>query len=649
MLVQWAFRVCAITSVHCVYTHHLSAYCGDALRRRSHSLSPAMLTDCMTVVSPHFAQLDMGQPLEADTARLQHHFSQPVQVLQAVHAQTLKTVLQQVEQAAQRGYWCVGGLRYEAASALHPQLKTQPAQGALAWFAIFEAPAPATVDAPPQRLAHLPPLDWQASCSRETFDAGMDVIHAGIAQGRYYQINFTNQLHGKAHTPVEGAALFAALQRAQPGGYAMWLDMGEEQVASVSPELFFDWHQPAQGHGRILTRPMKGTAARGATEQADAAQARHLQTSVKERAENVMIVDLLRNDVGKIAMTGSVQVPKLFAVQALPTVWQMTSDVTAQLPQGTQLLQVFEALFPCGSVTGAPKRSAMEAIAALETEPRGWYCGALGVVRPDGAGGIRATFNVPIRTVVVQGQELRCGIGSGITADATAQGEWQEWRTKRAFVERVSMGFEIIETLALQDGRFRHLAQHLQRMQGAAGHFAYPWSDEALQLTLQHVADTHPCGLWRVRIGLNAQGLFGSEVQVCKAPPPVAYLQWAAEPLVEAHSEFVRFKTSRRMHYERLAPTQAHVWDTLLWNEAGEITEGTRGNVAALIDGQWLTPALTCGLLAGVGRQEALAQGRVVEGVIRLSDVPRVQQWAFINSLRGWIPAQLLGEAPQPL
>lgn len=129
----------------------------------------------------------------------------------------------------------------------------------------------------------------------------------------------------------------------------------------------------------------------------------------------------------------------------------------------------------------------------------------------------------------------------------------------------------------------------------------------------------------------------------------MAYLQWAAEPLVEAHSEFVRFKTSRRMHYERLAPTQAHVWDTLLWNEAGEITEGTRGNVAALIDGQWLTPALTCGLLAGVGRQEALAQGRVVEGVIRLSDVPRVQQWAFINSLRGWIPAQLLGEAPQPL
>ena len=592
-------------------------------------------------------RLDFGQPLQADAARLQHHFCAPVRVLQAEELADVTSVLQQVEVAACQGYWCVGGLRYEAAQALGAEGLTLPAQGPLAWFAVFEAPSEASGEA--VAVAPMQPteqrLEWRNALTQPAFEQGMQQIHAGIAAGAYYQINYTQQLHGTAAQPVDGEQLFAALQRAQPGGYAMYLDMGAEQIASVSPELFFDWHQPAQGSGSILTRPMKGTAARGATPEQDAAQAQHLQTSVKEQAENVMIVDLLRNDLGRIAQIGSVQVPSLFNVQALPTVWQMTSDVRAQLPQGTQLLDVFKALFPCGSITGAPKRAAMQAITALETEARGWYCGALGVVRPDGAGGMRATFNVPIRTVVVQGakqQDLRCGIGSGITADATVVGEWAEWRTKRAFVERVSMAFDVITTMALEDGNFRHLPEHVQRLEDAATHFGYPFDVQALELTLQQVRSTHPSGVWRVRVALNAEGLFSSQVAVCPPSPPVAVLQLATQPLVEAHTEFVRFKTSRRTHYQAFEPQAAHLFDTVLWNDAGEITEGTRGNLAALMDGQWITPALACGLLNGVGRQAALAEGRVVEGVIRVADVPRVQQWAFINSLRGWIPAQLL-------
>ena len=605
--------------------------------------SPGYAWGLMTASCPPIAVLDFGQPLAADTQRLQHVWQRPLQMLQAQVAQELPTLLQRVEQAARQGHWCVGGLRYEAATALNPSLSTQPADRPLAWFAVLQAPLDADQK---QELSaqHLPALTWKSRLHRAAFERGMDSIHAGIAAGDYYQINYTQQLHGQADGSVEGAALFAALQQAQPGGYALYLDMGGEQIASVSPELFFDWHQPAAGIGSILTRPMKGTAARGATPALDAAQAQHLQTSVKERAENVMIVDLLRNDLGRIAQTGSVQVPALFHVQALPTVWQMTSDVRAQLPQGTSLLDVFTALFPCGSVTGAPKRSAMLTIAALETEPRGWYCGALGVVRPDGAGGIRATFNVPIRTVVVQRaqrQHLRCGIGSGITADATAAGEWQEWRAKQAFIERVSMVFDVITTMALDDGVLRHQPLHVQRLQDAAAHFGFPFDAQALALTLEHVRDTHPSGLWRVRIALARDGLFSSQVEVCAPPPSVAYLQLATEPMAEAQSEFVRFKTSRRAHYERFTPA-AHVFDTILWNEAGEITEGTRGNVAALMEGQWVTPPLSCGLLNGIGRQMALAEGRVVEGVIRVADVPKVQQWAFVNSLRGWLPAQML-------
>ena len=596
------------------------------------------------MTGPHspIAVLDFGQPLHEQAPRLQQVWQQAVRILQAHQAAELPALLMQVEQAACQGYWCMGGLRYEAAAALNPGLDTQASTGPLAWFAVLDAPQ-ACIQKKELSALELPAIAWKSSINRIDFDQGIAHIHAGIAAGDFYQINFTQQLHGHADVAVDGVSLFAALQQAQPGGYALYLDMGTEQIASVSPELFFDWHQPAMGHGSILTRPMKGTAVRGASAALDAAQAQHLQTSTKERAENVMIVDLLRNDLGSIAQTGSVKVPRLFHVQALPTVWQMTSDVRAQLPQGTRLLDVFKALFPCGSVTGAPKRAAMQAIAALEVQARGWYCGALGVVRPDGKGGVRATFNVPIRTVVLQGdqQSLRCGIGSGITADASAAAEWQEWRAKQAFIERVSMGFEVITTMALEEGALRHQPLHVARLQAAAAHFGYAFDAQALALTLQHVCDTHPSGLWRVRIGLGKDGLLSSKVEVCPPAPPVAYLQLAPEPLAEAHSEFVRFKTSRRAHYERFAPP-AHLLDTVLWNEAGEITEGTRGNVAALIERQWVTPALSCGLLNGVGRQIALAEGRVVEGVIRVSDVPKVQQWAFVNSLRGWLPAQML-------
>lgn len=269
---------------------------------------------------------------------------------------------------------------------------------------------------------------WQPGLERAAFDAAIARIHAAIAAGDCYQINYTAQLAGRLLGDAQ--ALFAALRRAQPGGYVACLDDGVEQVLSVSPELFFDWDGE-----RILTRPMKGTAARGATPAQDAALAQAMRASPKERAENVMIVDLLRNDLSRIAVAHSVRVPRLFHAEQLPTVWQMTSDVEARTRPGIGLADVFAALFPCGSITGAPKRQAMRLIRELEPGPRGIYCGAVGVVRPGSAPGrVHATFNVPIRTVVVRGDELRCGIGSGITADARAEAEWQEWAAKRAFL-----------------------------------------------------------------------------------------------------------------------------------------------------------------------------------------------------------------------
>ncbi|HAU56776.1 MAG TPA: aminodeoxychorismate synthase component I [Comamonadaceae bacterium] len=580
------------------------------------------------------ARLDFTQPLDPAAPRLRHVFSAPREVL-ATHAlHEVRGVLQAVHAAAQQGRWCVGYVRYEAAPAFDAALQVHSADGPLAWFAVHDAPQP-WPDDPTEDSAQ---VQWQGGHDRSAFDAALARIQQAIRAGELYQVNYTAPLTGTLQGSP--AALFAALQRAQPGGYAAHIDAGGEQVLSVSPELFFDWHG-APGGGDILARPMKGTAPRGATPEEDARQAEHLRTAPKERAENVMIVDLLRNDLSRIAQPHSVRVPALFATERLPTVWQMTSDVRARTGKGVSLADVFAALFPCGSVTGAPKVRAMQLIRALESAPRGVYCGAVGLVRPDGAGGIRATFNVPIRTVVLRGGQARCGIGSGITADATADAEWNEWRHKRAFVERASMPFDILETLRLDGGAFRHRDEHLARMQQAAAHFNHPWDGAVVQQCLHDLAAAHPQGAWRVRLLQGAAGAPRAEAFALQPTPEPVVLRLAERPLAEAHGEFVRHKTTRRAHYAAFAPAAPGVFDTVLWNEEGEITEGTFGNIAMRLDGRWVTPPLACGLLPGVGRAVALREGRVQEAVVRLEDLPRVQGWAFINSLRGWLEARL--------
>lgn len=384
--------------------------------------------------------VDFPNPRDALAPRQRHAFGQPLRVLVAHEISQVMLVLQAVQQAAESGLWCLGWLRYEAAPAFdaaYAQAVHAPAPGKpLAWFAVFDAPRPWTA---PQAVSGRSLVQWQSSLERQAFDIALARIHAAIAAGDCYQINYTAQLVGQlqstspAQAKVQTQALFAAMCQAQPSGYLAYVDSGEEQVLSVSPELFFDWDGE-----RILTRPMKGTAARGITPEQDEARLQAMLASPKERAENVMIVDLLRNDVSRIARPHSVQVPRLFHAEALPTVWQMTSDVEAQTRAGVGLADVFQALFPCGSITGAPKRQAMRLIRALEPEPRGVYCGAVGLVCPGSKPGrIHATFNVPIRTALVEGDAVRCGIGSGITAGAQADAEWQEWANKRAFLNNV--------------------------------------------------------------------------------------------------------------------------------------------------------------------------------------------------------------------
>lgn len=568
-----------------------------------------------------FTDAPSGRP-----GALRHAFDTPLATLVASTAQEVPTLLAAVERHARAGRWCVGYVRYEAAPAFDPALAVHAADGPLAWFGVYESALdwPAAQPLPP---AH---ADWMGGPDRAVFDAAMARIHAAIAAGELYQVNHTAPLQGVLQG--EALALFQALQRAQPGGYAAYIASGHEQLLSVSPELFFDWNGE-----HILARPMKGTAPRGTDAATDQAHEQALRASPKERAENVMIVDLLRNDLSRIAEPHSVRVPRLFRTEALPTVWQMSSDVTARVRPGTTLAQVFGALFPCGSITGAPKVQAMRLIHSLEAQARGVYCGAIGVVRPGG----HATFNVAIRTVTVREQQLRCGIGSGITSDATAEGEWQEWRHKRAFLDRASQPFELLETLRLHEGRLQEAERHLARMVRAAQHFGFVCVPSALQAALGQEADRHPQGLRRVRLLLAADGAVRAESYTMDATPARVRVQLAPQPL-DAPDDFVRHKTTRRAHYEALAPRDPAVFDTLLWNALGELTEGTRCNVAVKLGGRWLTPALACGLLDGVARAVYLEQGRIEEAVIPVTALQDAEGLAVFNSLRGWIAAELV-------
>lgn len=587
-------------------------------------------------MGPGCALVDFPDPLDPLAPRERLAFRAPRERLVAWSLGDVPKVLAAAEQAARDGAWCVGYVRYEAAGAFDAALITHAAEGPLAWFSVYDHADtwPAEAESPSGVT-----LNWNdTALPKAEFDLGMAKILRAIAAGECYQVNYTGRLQGSLSSGVphpDGAmAVFAALRRAQPAGYVGYLDSGDEQLMSVSPELFFDWHERA-----LLTRPMKGTAPRGAGPAQDAAQADALRNSPKERAENVMIVDLLRNDVSRIAEPFSVRVPKVMAVEALPTVWQMTSDVSAVTRPSVGLADIFKALFPCGSVTGAPKVRAMQTIRALENSPRGVYCGAFGIVRPGG----RATFNVPIRTVVLRADQATCGIGSGITADASVEGEWIEWQHKQAFLVRASQPFQLLETLRMVAGQVPSGPAHLARMASSAAHFGIPWAMEHAGAGLHELAQRHPKGEWRVRLLLHADGRLHMEADAPPARLERVKLQLDAGAFDMAQSEFVRHKTTLRSHYERRAPAPGQgVFDTVLWNARGELTECTRGNIAVKMDGKWLTPPVSCGLLAGIGRAQALQAGRVEEAVVVLGDVPRIQAWAFLNSLRGWVDAELV-------
>ncbi len=579
-----------------------------------------------------FVLLDDARP-DGAAARL---FRQPVDIVEARTQKAVPGALARLERARQDGLEAAGFLAYEAGFALEEKLaplRADPGEDdpPLLWFGLFEAMERIAADAVPGLLPDPagatagPP---RPEVARTAYGRAFQQAQALIAAGDIYQVNLTFP----CAVPVAGhpLALYGALRRGSRAGYGGIAWTGTHWLLSFSPELFF--HLDG---GAITARPMKGTAPRGADPAEDAARRKALAEDPKQRAENLMICDLLRNDLSRIAEDGSVAVPSLFHVESYPTVHQMTSTVTARLAPGKSAIDLLGAIYPCGSITGAPKIRAMEIIHDLESGPRGPYTGSIGWFGPEG----EAALNVAIRTLVLKdgASEARLGLGSGIVADSDEEEEWRECLAKGAFVTEGRQLFDLIETMRFDpvEGIWQ-LERHLERIKASAAALGFSFDRHAARNELQ-AATFRLDGPSKIRLLASRQGALAVETRDL-ADPPAEPVSVAIAPRQADASDFrLRHKTTARGPYEEARKEGA--FETLLETADGHISEGCFTNVFVERDGVLATPPLERGLLPGILRETLIEEGRAVEADIARADLEG--EFFIGNAVRGLIRARL--------
>lgn len=584
-----------------------------------------------------FVLLDDARAHGAVAARL---LTRPVEKLVAMTAAEVPALLDRIADWQGQGAHAAGYLAYEAGHALEPKLAASapalPDGWPLGWFARFErceriAPDDVPALLPDPAGAALgepsPRTGWP------DYRAAMEQVLEHIRAGDIYQANLTFA----ADVAVLGAPLaaYARLRAKARAGYGGVVFTGTHWLLSQSPELFLS----IKGR-KVMARPMKGTAARQADPAADAAAVAELASDPKQRAENLMIVDLLRNDLSRIAVPGSVTVPSLFRVESYPTIHQMVSDVAAELAPGVTLGEVLRRTFPCGSITGAPKISAMQVIGTLEAQPRGAYTGSIGFVGPGEQGEGEAAFNVAIRTLALR-DGASCatvGLGSGIVADSRADAEWQECLAKGEYIRVAGATFDLIETMAFDpmDGVLR-IDGHMERLGNSARTLGFAFDRHGIRNMLQH-ATFRQREAARIRLRLSRDGHVAVLVEPMPAKPeepvPVAVM-----PLpVDASDIRLRHKTSDRAFYDE--PRKASgAFEVLFTDAAGRLTEGSFTNIFVERDGSLLTPPLALGLLPGVLRAELIAEGKAREAELTVDDL--AGGFFIGNALRGLMVARL--------
>jgi para-aminobenzoate synthetase / 4-amino-4-deoxychorismate lyase len=572
-------------------------------------------------------------------------FLRPISTISVTKLEDIPGLFCEIETALASGHHVAGFLGYECGYHFEDfrGVILEKSELPLAWFGIY--PKPIVFDHATNQIQDhaLKATFADLSGSREATpdilikDVALQISQTDyvssigrildyIAAGDTYQVNFTDRVEIPVH--FESITAFKSLLLQQPVAYSALLNLREGQILSLSPELFFRIEQ-----GIITTRPMKGTMPRGLDHVDDIVAALRLKKDEKNRSEHIMIVDLLRNDLGRICTMGSIQVQDLFTIESYRTLLQMTSTITGTLRQGLRYYEIFRSLFPCGSITGAPKIRTMQIIHELERTQRGVYTGAIGFISPDGS----AAFNVAIRTLAMSRGKAVMGVGGGIVADSDPIQEYHECLLKASFLSRKHRNFELLETI-LWDKHLVRLDLHLQRLESSSYYFEFPFDRDALISKLLHVCEELPTDeQYRIRLLLSATG----NARITTSPLTIASSSLRvrfADQIVSSADVFLRHKTTHRQFYDdELAKAQVQGFDEVVFmNERGEITGGAISNIFIRKGDRLITPFLACGVLPGVFRSFLLdTAADTEEGVLTGPDLREAKEIYLCNSLRG--------------
>lgn len=537
-------------------------------------------------------------------------FEKPIEIIEVFKSSDFKTAIERLELLSKK-YYCLGYIRYEAKDVFLG--KDFSSQFPLLYFEIFDK----YTDYKQEDIAFLP-VDCTQTVDFETYSNALKNIKREIAQGNTYEVNYTYDFCVK--TPSSPRKLYDYLLKKQKTPYNAFIQNKYETLLSFSPELFFELTDR-----HVVTKPMKGTIARGVTEKEDFANIKFLKNDIKNRAENVMIVDLLRNDLSKIAKTGTVKVSELFGIETHKTLHQMTSTVEADLAQGVTLYDIFNAIFPCGSITGAPKISTMNIIDKEEIGKRDIYCGAIGFLSPQ-----ESVFSVPIRILQKTTNEAsyRYRAGGAIVWDSDITDEWEETLTKAKFLTNTD--FQLVETLLFENGELLYAKEHFDRMEASAKKLGFVFN-ENIRAFIPEIYKK--AGM--VRVLLSKNGEF--EVQYKDLKTFGTNKIVISDTVVNPREILLFYKTTYRPWFDKAMKKIAagEIYDEIFLNEKGEVTEGARSNIIVEKDGKWYTPPVTCGLLNGVLRQKYVNENRCEEKVLYKEDLLTADKIYCINSVRG--------------
>jgi para-aminobenzoate synthetase / 4-amino-4-deoxychorismate lyase len=559
-------------------------------------------------------------------------FERPVEVVVARNLEEVLPAIQKIENACVgHRMYSAGFVSYEAAPAFDAALKTQPPDDfPLLSFGVYDKSHERTLDELGPVAASMAEEHWAPSISAEQYARVFEQLQERIRNGDTYQVNYTYRIRTRLQS--DPFTLFLRLAASQNPPFGAYVDTGEWAICSASPELFFH-----RSGAQVESRPMKGTAARGLWFEQDLEHAKRLLESEKERSENVMIVDMVRNDLGRVARPGSVRVTNLFDVERYPTVLQLTSTVAAETDAA--LADLMRALFPAASITGAPKARTMEIIAGVECSPRRIYTGTIGFVDPGG----RSQFNVAIRTVLINRRtgEAEYGVGGGIVADSNRADEWHESQMKSYALAAHPPSFDLLETMLWNpEGGYLLLGRHMKRLLQSAEYFAFQIDVLDVRDQLERYAEGLPRAPHRVRLVVSRRGAVEISAKPHDVDTGFPAIALAASP-IDPSNPFLYHKTTNRSLYEKAIAGRPGFDDVLLYNDRGEVTESTIANLVVERGGVLLTPPISSGLLPGTLRAHLLEEGRIRETVIPVQEMIDAPACYLLNSVRGFHPVSI--------